>query len=44
MDPAIVVIGLLALPGIIYFIVRGAVYDALIQFDKYKNKEQNDNK
>ncbi|MDV3427139.1 MAG: hypothetical protein LIR50_08145 [Bacillota bacterium] len=45
MAPAIIVIGLLVLPGIIYFLVRGAVhdgvYDALIQYDKYKNKEQN---
>lgn len=37
-------LGLLALPGIMYYIVRSAVhegvYNALIEYDKYKSKEQ----
>lgn len=36
-------LGLLALPGIIYYIIRSAVHDgvynALIEYDKSKNEE-----
>lgn len=36
--------GLLALPGIMYYIIRNAVhegvYNALIEYDKYKSEEQ----
>lgn len=37
------IIWLFIFGGVIYFVVRNAVRDGLIEYDKYKSEEQNKN-